>query len=253
MLKRIFILIIFVLGVSAASLADPAIIKEKANVNEMAAVKSDTTGIKDELADESLKQILADVIKIKKGKIGEIVSKFLKNTSHWVWIIVEGGLPENVNGQTTLTSDGALTILDYDKLQTATNLAVARILIHEMVHAYLTLYFKYDAINAIMDYPAILNAWATAKDPDLNKIQHDEMERSFIDEIALALDEYSETVGLNKVDKSVYTDLAWGGLDFQNNIKLTGNIKQRIQNRLLAEQLNGSFGGEKPVAFSVPN
>lgn len=255
MLKRIFVLIIFFLVISAASASDSTIIKEKAYVNEVAAVKlaSGTAGIKNELVDKNLKQILADVIKITKGKIGEIVSKFLSNTSHWVWIIGEDGLPKNVNGQTKLTFDGALTILDYDKLQNATNLSVARTIIHEMIHAYLTLYFKNDAGNASKDYPAILNAWVTSKAPDYNKIQHDEIERSFIVEIALALDEYSETVGLNNVDKYVYTDLAWGGLDFKNNIQLTADIKERIRNRLLAEQLNEAFGTEKPVAFRLGN
>lgn len=253
MLKRILILIIVVLVTSATSASDSAIIKEKAHVNEVAAVEipSNSAGIKDVLADKNLKQILADVLKIKKGKIGEILGKFLSNTSHWVWVINEGGLPENINGQTELTSDGVLTILDYDKLQNATNLSVARTMIHEMIHAYLMLYFRYDGRNATMDYPAILNAWVTSKNPDYNKIQHDEMERSFIDEIALALDEYSETAGLNNVDKYVYTDLAWGGLNFQNNIQLTSQIKKRIQNRLLAEQLNEPFDTEKPVAFRL--
>ena len=75
MLKRIFILIIFVTVISAASAFDSTIIKVRASVNEVAVVKlaSDTVGIKDELEDKSLKQILADVIKLKEGKIGEIL------------------------------------------------------------------------------------------------------------------------------------------------------------------------------------
>ncbi|HLL42155.1 MAG TPA: hypothetical protein VK369_03410 [Segetibacter sp.] len=251
MLKRVFLLIIFAAVISAASAFGSPIVKEKTYADEVAAVElaSDKTGIKDELDDKSLKQILADVLTIKGGKIGEIISKFLSNTSHWVWLVVEGGLPENVNGLTQLTSDGAQTILDGEKFQNATPLSVARTILHEMIHAYLTLYFMYDAENARKDYPAILNEWMTSKDPDYNNIQHDEIERSFIDDIALALDEYSETVGLVNDDKHVYTDLAWGGLDFQNNIQLTADTKKRIQNRLLAEQLNKTFGTETPVAF----
>lgn len=250
MVKRIFILIILVFTVSAIS---SAAVKEKAYVNDVVATKSvpATTGIKDELGNKNLKQILADVLKIKEGKIGEIVSKFLGNTTYWVWIIDEDDLPENANGETQLMPDGVLTILDYHKLKIASNLSVARTIIHEMVHAYLTLYFRYDAENATRDYPAILNAWVTSTDPDYNEIQHDEIERSFIVEIALALDEYSGIVGLNDVDKYVYSDLAWGGLDFQNNTGLTREIKQRIENRLLAEQYNEPFGTEKPAASGL--
>ena len=109
MLKRVFLLIIFAAVISAASAFGSPIVKEKIYADEVAAVElaSDKTGIKDELDDKSLKQILADVLTIKGGKIGEIISKFLSNTSHWVWIVVEDVLPENVNGLTQLTSDGA--------------------------------------------------------------------------------------------------------------------------------------------------
>lgn len=248
MLRTIFILIIFIPLISAVSFA--SITKEKASVDEVAAVQFPVTaGIRVELENKYLQQILADVITIKGGKIGEILGKFQSNTSPWIWIIGEDDLSENVNGTTQFTSEGALTLLDGDKFNEATDLSVARTIIHEMIHAYLTLYFMYDAANARKDYPAILNAWVISKDPDYNKIQHDEIERSFIDEIALALDEYSDAIGLIDVDNSVYTDLAWGGLDFKNNAGLTSETKKRIQNRLLAEQLNEPSGTETPVAF----
>lgn len=78
MLKRILILIIVVLVTSATSASDSAIIKKKAHVNEVAAVEipSNSAGIKDVLADKNLKQILADVLKIKKGKLGKSAVSF---------------------------------------------------------------------------------------------------------------------------------------------------------------------------------
>lgn len=255
MLKRNFLFIIAVLVTSATYASDSTIIQEKASINEVTAVTlpSNSAGIKVELADKNLRKILADVMKINNGKIGEILGRFLNNTSHWIWIIDEGYLPENVNAMTQLTAQGAITSLDYDKFENATDLSVARTLIHEIVHAYLTVYFMYEPGNAIKDYPVIVNAWGTSKNPDYNKIQHDEIERSFIDEIASALDEYSEIVGLHNVDQYVYTDLAWGGLNFQDSIQLTSKIKKRIQNRLSAEQLNKPFGTERPVSFSLDN
>ncbi len=70
-------------------------------------------------------------------------------------------------------------------------------------------------------------------------------------DISLALDEYAKIAGLDNIDEQIYTDLAWGGLDFENSAQLTMNVKQRIQNRLLAEQLNGQVGAEKPVGIQV--
>ncbi len=230
------------------------ITKERTYVYELATVQTryNLTGIKDELEEESLKEILAGVLKLKEGKIGEIINKFLSNTLHWTWMIREGSLPENVNGRTQFTSEGVVTILDFDKLQNATNLSIGRTMIHEMIHAYLTLYFRYDSGKANKDYPAIPVAWMASEDPDLNKIQHDEIERSFINDIASALNEYAKTVGLNDIDEYVYTDLAWGGLDFQSSTQLTADIKKRIQNRLKAEQLNKQVDTEKPVvAFKL--
>lgn len=239
MLKRIIILIGFVLLISAVPAPDAT------------TMVSDTTGIKYELDHESLKEILQGVIKIKEGKIGEILNKFLSNTPNWTWIVSEGNLPDNVNGETELTSDGVVTILDFDKLEHATNLSIARTLIHEMLHAYLTLYFRYDPENANKDYPAILAAWITSKDLDYNKIQHDEIERSLLNNISSALDEYAKISGLKNIDEYIYTDLAWGGLDFQNSTQLTAYAKKRIQNRLLAEQLNKQFGTERPVGIKI--
>lgn len=83
----------------------------------------------------------------------------------------------------------------------------------------------------------VLSAWNATDDPYYNNIQHDQIELSFVDDIAEALDAYGQSIDLS-VDYSIYTDLAWGGLDFQNNEDLTAFNKERIQYRLTAEQLN---------------
>jgi hypothetical protein len=247
--KRIFILLVFIPLISAVSAFGSPIAKENAEDEIVVQLSKVTNGIKDELEDRYLRQIFAEVLTIKGGKIGEIISRFQSNTSYWVWTIGESKLPENINGITKLNAEGAATVLDYNKFQNASRLSVAGTILHEMVHAYLTLYFFRDGLNAKKEYPAILNAWMTSKKPDYNKIQHDEIVRSFIGDIAAALDEYSVMAGLNNADKDVYTDLAWGGLDFQDNIELTAEMKTRIQNRLVAEQLNQPLGSEMPVEF----
>ena len=155
-------------------------------------------------------------------------------------------MPKNTNATTILMADGVLTTLDYNKLKGATKLSVARTIIHELVHAYLVLYFKFDGLSAIKEYPQIVAAWQAAPDPDLNDIHHTEMAVSFVDEMALALKEYGRSIGLN-VDDSVYTDLAWGGLDFQNSGQLTAESKKRIQQRLNAELLNTTVFTTHPV------
>ncbi|MBD0278383.1 MAG: hypothetical protein ICV81_10540 [Flavisolibacter sp.] len=198
--------------------------------------------IKNDLRHESLKEVFSGLINLKEGKIGEIIGKFSQTNSNWVWKVKEGNLPKNTNALTIWTNDGAVTTLDYSKLKTATKLSVVRTMIHELVHAYLLLYFRFDGLNASKDYPQMVAAWNTTPDPDLNNIHHSEMATSFVDAITLALREYGRSIN-QSVQDSVYIDLAWGGLDFHNNNQLTKEEKMQIQQRLTTEQ----FG----IAFSV--
>lgn len=191
--------------------------------------------IKDDLYHESLKGVLFDIKNLKDGKMGEILAKFSATDARWVWKVREGSLPPNTNAITQIKPGGVVTTLNYSNLKGATKLSVARTLIHEMIHAYLVLYFRYDS-TANATYPRMVAAYrAQIPAPQLNDVHHQEMAVSFVDEIALALREYGRTLGLEVAD-SVYTDLAWGGLDYRSNTSLADDSKQRIQSRLTAEQ-----------------
>ncbi|TDH18480.1 hypothetical protein EXU57_23045 [Segetibacter sp. 3557_3] len=250
MYTKILLLVVFSLVLSAALASYKGVIVESVYFDELAYAKAPAKnwGIKDELRDKNLMSVLANIVKLKKGKIGEIIHNF-QNTSRFKWIIREGALPDNVNAQIQATSEGASTIVDLEKFQDGTDLSVARTIIHEMVHAYLTLYFLYDHTHAKIDYPGIYSAWSSSMDPDYNKIQHDEIERSLMDDIAIALAEYSAITGLLLMDDYVYKDLAWGGLDYISRSDLTPDMKERIYNRLMAEQLNKRSKTEIPVGF----
>ncbi len=184
-----------------------------------------------------LTQVLNKVQALQLGKVGAIVDQF-DLTKNWDWIIEEGSLPEYTNAVTQLSTKGAYTIIDMDKLIYATELSIARTIIHEMVHAHLLLSFKYNNVKASLEYPGIVRAWAATLTPDYNAIQHQEMAESFVDDIALALKEYNYNEN-RFTDNSVYTDLAWGGLDFENNESLNDDDRKHIETTLAKAQLNG--------------
>ncbi|TAH14515.1 MAG: hypothetical protein EAZ12_00285 [Sphingobacteriia bacterium] len=208
--------------------------------------------IEDSLTNDCLKQILAQIKALKKGKIAEIINKFSGDIPNWNWKLKEGPLDPTKNGRTSLMQGGAETTLDFNKLKNATSLASARTIIHESVHAYLTVYFRYDSQNASKDYPGMVKAWMKSKHPDYNQIQHDQMVFTFVKEIANALKEFGISIGLNLND-SIYNDMAWGGLDFSNNSNLSDDDKERIQHRLSAEQTNSTFGNEAPSSKKTCN
>lgn len=191
--------------------------------------------IKGELRHEILKEVLGGVTNLKEGKVGEIMEHFLGKDSAWVWTVREGILPKNTNAVTHYTREGVVTTLNYASLKGATKLSVARTFIHELIHAYLVLYFRTDTAAARV-YPGIAAAYrGVVPAPDQNEVHHREMAISFVDEIAAALRAYGRSLGL-QVDDSVYTDLAWGGLDFHHNNNIAEENKLRIQRRLWAEQ-----------------
>ncbi len=260
LLKKSFIKIAMVMLLVASALSSRAgfisSFSDYANISRTIITSADDIptylgGIKDDLVHESLKQVLAGITTLKAGKIGAIINIFLTNITNWNWVITEGSLPENMNGQTQLTSGVAVTTLDYSKLKNATNLSAARTIIHEMIHAYLTLYFQYNTISANKDYPEILTAWQASKKPNYNKIQHAEIEKNFVEDIAESLNEFGQNAGLISIADSIYHDLAWGGLDFESNALLTKAEKQRIQYRLSAEQLNTAFDTQTPVGIEL--
>ncbi|MBD0352313.1 MAG: hypothetical protein ICV65_14275 [Flavisolibacter sp.] len=222
---------------------------DRATQTNDSSVKQETN-IKDGLKHNSLKQVLAGIVNLQEGRIGEIIGKFSDANSKWVWIVQEGVLSESINASTTMTTEGVLTILDYNKLKNATQLSVARTIIHELVHAFLTLYFHYDQLNASQDFPLTVLEWRAAENPNYNDIQHAQMEVSFLDDIAQALKVYGSSIGLS-IDDAIYADMAWGGLDFQNNSSLSEVDKERIQNRLKAEQLNMVFLNIMPVGLKM--
>lgn len=194
------------------------------------------TNIEDDFTNQRLKEALTGIMKLQEGKIGKIVSKFSEEDSNGLWKLKEGTLPKNMNAATIQTTEGTLvTIFDYNKLQHATELSLARTVIHELVHTYLVLYFRFDAENALQEYPQMIHAWQSTPDPNLNEIHHAEMVISYVDDIALALKEYALSLGLDLED-SLYKALAWGGLDFHESEHLAEENKVYIQQRLDAER-----------------
>ena len=196
-----------------------------------------SASIQNDLDHPELKQIAQQVFDLKEGRISDILSGFSSDKQNWNWILEEGSLPEYTNASTRFTVQGAVTTLDYNKLKKATSISIARTIIHEMVHAYLLLSFQYNSLNAKQLFPGIVTAWNNETNPDFNEIQHQEMALSFVDDIAFALQEVNERQGV-VADNSIYLDLAWGGLDFQNNESLDDTDKERIQIRLVAAQLS---------------
>ena len=201
--------------------------------------------INNRLRHPELTEVLLSLFALEKGKFKAISDTFSSDNNEWCWTIMEGILPENIIGQTNYFDNCVITTLDYGKLCKATNLFVAGNILHEMAHAYLTLYYRFNPFAARKDYPKIYSEWKSNERFDYNDAQHEEIESQFEQDIFYTLKAYSESIHLAPNEK-VLTDLAWGGLDFINNSQLLETDKERIQNRLLSELFNRHTGTENP-------
>jgi hypothetical protein len=223
------------------------------NCSEMEAqFKNFDDNIEDSLTHKCLKTLLDSIKNLKSGRIAEIIYNFSRDIPNWHWKVKEGtisGLAHAVTKSPPLNGT-ITTTFDFNKLKGATNLAVVRTFMHEAVHAYLATYFYTDPVKFNLDYPEQLKWFYKTKNPDLNDNQHNLMIKRFVGDIGLALKQYGEQIGLT-IDSQIYMDLAWGGLDYINNTSLTDDEKERINNRIAAEQTNSLFADTSPSGLKL--
>lgn len=179
----------------------------------------------DQILDSQLKpcmqNIMADLKNLTNGSIARIIQKFSGTIPGYNWEVKDGVLPSGQNAFTSQlynkTTGTVTTTFDSNKLANASDLSVARTILHESIHAYLVTYFRVDPANASKSYPDLVKDYATQMyGGSSNDIQHAEFVRNFVNDIAIALSELGGNRGYNQ-HFQFYQDLAWGGLTHMFN------------------------------------
>lgn len=120
-----------------------------------------STYFDDAIDDTALKPCMVAVLNSIKalgpGKIGSIITKFSGKTVGYNWKMQNGSLSPGTNGSTQgsydKTTNSAITTFDASQFTQATDLSVARTIIHESIHSYLLAYFANDVTLARASYP----------------------------------------------------------------------------------------------------
>lgn len=200
-----------------------------------------------------MQDIMTDIKKLANGNIGNIIKVFSNNdNSLYNWKLVDGTLPPNTNAQTSQRFDAVTktvtTTFDGQKFLDASDLSMARTIIHESIHAYLINHFRVDPATANAAFPQLVQDYANqVYGGNANAIQHDQFVRSYVTEIAIALAEFDILRGYNN-QWSFYEDLAWGGLEGTPSFaNLSSQDQQRIRDRVLVE-LTGKDSNGTPQA-----
>jgi len=164
-------------------------------------------------------------------------------SSGFNWNLTSGTLPASINATTTdnRSTKTATTTFDEGKYTNATDLALARTILHEAAHAYLVRYFATNPAAANKDYKALLDLWNDNN--NLEATHHEVFVTSFVQKIATSLAEYGDSKGYKfttATEKTqFYENMAWGGLEGTAAFgKLSATKQASIANLIRLEQFN---------------
>ena len=181
-----------------------------------------------------------------------LLQLFAGNTAGYNWTVKDGSLDPGQYGSTSSVynraSQSVITTFDANQWQDATDLSMARTMLHESVHAYLVAYLANDPINFNATYSDMLQAWLAVKHPNLETIQHQEMVK-FVGDVANSLEAYGISKGYG-LPKQFYADMAWGGLESTKAFQsLPYADRTRISNTLRTE-ISGTDTSGNPTTQS---
>lgn len=209
-----------------------------------------------------MQTIVTDLKNLTQGSVGQIIQKFSGSVPGYNWELKDGPLTGGQNAFTNQaynkTTGTVTTTFDGSKFTSATDLSIARTILHESIHAFLIAYFRVDPLSARSSYPDLVNDYAQqVYGGDANQIQHAEFVRNFVNDIAIALEEYGKNKGYTHTTQ-FYQDLAWGGLTHTGTYDALGNPiettwfqssvpsstdRKRIVDTITIEQTGKDFSG----------
>ena len=193
--------------------------------------------IDDSMLKPCMISIIRNIKSLTKG-ISHIVVKFSGSIPNYNWILTDVSL----SGQTGTTDPPAFynkatgsitTTFDSKGWPDATDLSWARTMLHESVHANLAIQFAINRPDFIANYPTMVSEWGKLQ--NWNDVHHQEIARSIVNDVAIALEEYGKNQGYN-LTKQFYEDMSWGGLQDTSTFKsLSPTNQKRILNTISTE------------------
>jgi len=222
-------------------------------------IKDISAVVEEQIIDDSLdpcsKDILGQLKNLQTNDIASVIHRFDSPKSTYNWEIknnslTSGNVAETDRRNNTQTFD-YVTEIDSDYINQATKIAIARTILHEMLHAYMISHI--DDVNAgnTVDVRQFLLLWnyirnTTSPGGSTQTAQHEYMANRFIPHLKASLKEYD---GGTQPDQ-YYEDLAWGALfetdTFNHFHPVNSTSRNRIINTNAAEDTNSSQNGINP-------
>lgn len=201
--------------------------------------------------------ILNDLKRLNSGQLANVIQTFAGQSPTYNWNVQSGSLQSGMNAG-TLSYDRSThtvtTTFDTNKFSHATDLSVARTILHESIHAYIGAYFIADPNLFRASYPDLIMAYAIQTNISANDLQHDDMVKNWVRNIASSLEEYGKAKGYN-LSSDYYNAMAWGGLEgtraFQN-LPNRNSIKEIILTELTGKDSSGNPATQQGSSSNCP-
>ena len=227
--------------------------------------------IEDEIVDANLddcsKGILGELKTLQSTDIAEVIKRFGDLNAPYDWEI-KTETPTNPNHAAetnwVLDSNGQgtpydyLTVIDPVYKNQATKTAIARTILHEMLHAYILSHIDDVQSENTSDFIEFRELWKmiqkdlTGFNNNPEPVHHEFMANKFIPPLKDALKEWDNSSQSNQY----YEDLAWGALiktDTFDNLHPSGSTsRNRIINTNAAEDTNSVQGSISPKGSPCP-
>lgn len=181
---------------------------------------------------------------------GNMIAKFTGDpwSANYNWTMEQGKTSPDVPAHTLANSynanTGIKTIFDVVSYTNATELSWAKTMLHESIHSYLTTYYIRNQKDMAATYPQMLEEWGKST---FNKAQHEEIARTLINSISVALENYGIDKGY-KLDTQFYQDMAWGGLEETDVFKAL----PEAQRKRISDTVNIELHGKDMEGKSKP-
>ena len=203
--------------------------------------------IDDSSLPDCMKEIIKDLGVLKGNTVADIINRFAGNTPKYQWKVRFS--PDNMTTiqfagtQFAYENEFVTTNLNSDPIafRYGSDLAFAKTIIHESIHAYLVVLYFTDRHTLLDNYPVLINKlFNTHRKPENDK-QHDLFVDNFIGDIKNTLALYGNSKGYDLNDQ-FYEDMAWGGLAGTDAfLQLDSADQNRINNTLNAEHFGGKI------------
>jgi hypothetical protein len=208
------------------------------------------------------KEILRDLVGGTQHELRRIFEKFNGNQPVPISYNVKFQYGTCTNPLATactapLISNGfAIVTLNSTNLSNATDLSIARTIMHEMLHAYLIFEAKYPTncdLNHLLNEYMQKNGNTIITPNDHHRLF---VETKFLNDVANELQSFAASIGYNvaTLGSQYFKDMAWGGLQNTDIFKsFPQSTKTRITNTLQAEAQNSPFGNIPPKGIKACN